>query len=59
MPNSPAPPESPVKGAEAEAAPDTLSSFKALTRRLLAVDRTEFEKAVKKDNTARRAKRGR
>lgn len=59
MEPSPAPHESPAKGAGSEIAPGSLSRFRDLARRLFAVDRKEFQEALKKDEAERRAKRGR
>jgi len=57
MEPSQAPHESPGKDAE-KVAPGSLSRFKALAAKLFAVDRTEFQKALQKDEDERRAKRG-
>lgn len=58
MEPSPAPRESPAKAADTEASPGSLSRFKALAARLFAVDRTEFQEALARDEEERRAKRG-
>jgi hypothetical protein len=60
MEPSPAPHESPAKGAAKEPVePGSLSRFKALAKRLFATDREAFQDALKKDEAERRAKRGR
>jgi hypothetical protein len=59
MEPSPAQHEGPAKAAESEASPGSLSRFKALAARLLAVDPKEFRDALAKDEADRRAKRGR
>lgn len=60
MEPSPQQHETPAKGAASEpVSPGSLSRFKKLARRLFAVDREEFQKALAKDEAARRAKRGR
>ncbi len=52
--------ESPAKGAANEPVPPgSLSRFKKLARKLFAVDRDEFQKALLKVEEERRAKRGR
>jgi hypothetical protein len=59
MEPSPAPHESPAKGAESDQPETTLLRFKRLTTRLFGVNRDEFQEALKKDEAERRAKRGR
>lgn len=60
MEPSPQQRESPAKAAAKEpVASESLSRFKALARKLFAVDREEFREALEKDEKARRAKRGR
>jgi hypothetical protein len=60
MEPSPAPHESPAKGAANEkVAPGSIARFKSLAKSLFAVDRIEFLKAIEKDERERRAKRGR
>jgi hypothetical protein len=60
MEPSPAPPESPAKGAANERVePGSIKRFKSLARRLFAVDRGEFQRALEKDEKERRAKRNR
>lgn len=60
MEPSPAPHESPAKGAANESVePGSLAKFKRLARKLFAVDREEFQKALEQDERERRAKRGR
>jgi hypothetical protein len=51
--------EGPAKAEAPTVEPGSLSRFKALTRKLFGVGRTEFEEAVEKDEAERRAKRGR
>lgn len=59
MQPSQAPPESPVKGADNEIIPGSLSRFKTLAARLFRVDPKAFAEARAKDEAERRAKRGR
>jgi len=59
MEPSPAPHESPAKGAEKEVPLGSMSRFKRLAKGLFGVDRTEFQETLKKDEADRRAKRGR
>jgi hypothetical protein len=59
MEPSPAPHENPAKAADKEAAPGSMSRFKALAARLFAVDAGAFKEARLKDEEDRRAKRGR
>ena len=61
MEPSPQPHESPAKGAAKDETvePGSLSRFKRAARHLFGVDRTEFQKALEKDEAERRAKRGR
>jgi hypothetical protein len=60
MEPSPAPRESPAKAAASEKVePGSVARFKRLAKRLFAVDREEFRKALDKDERERRAKRGR
>jgi len=52
--------ESPAKVAASDPVkPRSLARFKDLARKLFAVDREEFRRALEKDEKARRAKRGR
>jgi len=59
MEPSPAPHESPGKAADKEVSRESMSRFRDLARRLFAVDRDEFQDALRKDEEERRAKRGR
>ena len=60
MEPSPQQHESPAKVAANEPVePGSLSRFKRLARKLFAVDRGEFQEALRKDEEERRAKRGR
>lgn len=59
MEPSPQQPERPAKDADSAVERGSLSRFKALTRKLFAVDREEFQDALRKDEQERRAKRGR
>ena len=60
MEPSPAPHESPAKGAANEPVKaGSIGRFKQLAKRLFAVDREEFLKALEKDERERREKRGR
>ena len=59
MEPSPAPHEQPAKAVDQKVPPGSLSRFKALARRLFAVDQGEFREALEKDEAERRAKRGR
>lgn len=59
MEPSPAQHESPAKGAANETVEHgSLARFKSLAKRLFAVDRGEFRKALEEDEKERRAKRG-
>jgi hypothetical protein len=58
MEPSPAPHESPGKGADKEASRGSLSRFKTLAARLFDVNPEAFAKARAKDEEERRAKRG-
>jgi hypothetical protein len=53
MEPSPAPHESPAKGADKETEPGSLARFRSLASRLFGVDRTEFQKAFAKDEAER------
>lgn len=58
MEPSPQQRESPAKAADKETVePGSINRFKSLARRLFAVDRSEFQKALEKDERERRAKR--
>ncbi len=58
MEPSPAPHESPAKDEASERVePGSIAKFKALTARLFAVSRWEFQKALERDERDRRAKR--
>ena len=60
MEPSPQPPESPAKVAAKETVgTGSIAKFKGLAKRLFAVDRTEFQRALEQDEEDRRAKRGR
>lgn len=60
MEPSPQQHESPAKGAANEpVGPGSIARFKDLAKRLFAVDREEFQKALERDERERRAKRGR
>lgn len=59
MEPSPQQHESPAKVAAKEMVSEgSLARFKSLAKRLFAVDREEFQKALKQDEEERRAKRG-
>lgn len=57
MEPSPAPHESPAKGADKEASPGSLSRFRALAASLFTVEPKQFREALAKDEEERRAKR--
>jgi hypothetical protein len=59
MEPSQAPHESPAKAGDKEVERGSLSRFKALTKRLFAVDSENFKDALSKDEEERRAKRSR
>jgi hypothetical protein len=59
MEPSPAPHESPAKGAERETGPGSLKRFRNLASRLFGVDQESFREARERDEADRRAKRGR
>ena len=56
MPNSPPPPESPVKDVDRDVGPGSLSRFKNLASRLFGIDPERFRGALSADK-AERAKR--
>ena len=59
MLQSPAPHEGPAKDADSVVEPGSLSRFRRLAKSLFEVDRDQFQEALAKDETERRAKRGR
>jgi len=56
---SQAPHEGPAKDVEKPVEPGSLSRSFQLAKHLFGVDRDKFSEALKKDEAARRAKRGR